>query len=94
MVMWHVFLMDSPSWPWQISVVPIEPSTNRAFLLVSFGGGERGGQRECTARCHTSSHKDILYFIETREVFEQVWAKGSYCLIKFRHFNHVVRFLL
>lgn len=28
-----------------------------------------------TARSHTSSHKDILYFIKACEVFEQVWPK-------------------
>lgn len=34
---WHVFLMYSPSWPWQMSVVPVVPSTNTAFLLISWG---------------------------------------------------------
>lgn len=42
----EVFLMYSPSWPWQISVVPVVPSTNTAFLLISFRDGVRGGQCE------------------------------------------------
>ena len=42
----EVFLIYSPSWPWQISVVPVVPSTNTASLLISFRDGARGGQCE------------------------------------------------
>lgn len=59
-----VFLMDSPSWPWQISVVPVVPSTNTAFSLISLRDGARGGQREhTTTRSQSrSSHTDVLSF--------------------------------
>lgn len=39
-------------------------------------------------------HIKIFCVLSRREVFEQVWAKGSWCLIKYRRLNHVGRFLL
>lgn len=54
----NIFLMYSPSWPWQISVVPVVPSTNTAFSLISFRDWARGGQCEHNMMKH---HK--LFFM-------------------------------
>lgn len=37
--------VDLPSWPWQISVVPMVPSTKTALLVISCE--ERGGGEKC-----------------------------------------------